>query len=211
MNFWVNIKLYFIVYAKLKINLISIFDEFCLFEQFFWDNNWQISHIKIMRVEKKIKKANKFQFVFVSIASSFVGLINGLLGAGGGSLVVPIYESGMKLEAKKAHATAIATMLPSCIVSGIIYLLGGNFDYLSGGIVSIGVIAGGILGSLLLKVVKNDLLSLVFYFIMIYAGIKLLVWLTTKELNFFVLVSCIIYTQVPFVKKSSFANCWFAM
>lgn len=88
---------------------------------------------------------------------------------------MPIYESGMKLEAKKAHATAIATMLPSCIVSGIIYLLGGNFDYLSGGIVSIGVIAGGILGSLLLKVVKNDLLSLVFYFIMIYAGIKLLV------------------------------------
>lgn len=128
-----------------------------------------------MRVEKKIKKANKFQFVFVSIASSFVGLINGLLGAGGGSLVVPIYESGRKLEAKKAHATAIATMLPSCIVSGIIYLLGGNFDYLSGGIVSIGVIAGGILGSLLLKVVKNDLLSLFFYFIMIYAGIKLLV------------------------------------
>ena len=53
-----------------------------------------------MRVEKKIKKANKFQFVFVSIASSFVGLINGLLGAGGGSLVVPIYESGMKLLAK---------------------------------------------------------------------------------------------------------------
>lgn len=141
-----------------------------------------------MRVEKKIKKANKFQFVFVSIASSFVGLINGLLGAGGGSLVVPIYESGMKLEAKKAHATAIATMLPSCIVSGIIYLLGGNFDYLSGGIVSIGVIAGGILGSLLLKVVKNDLLSLVFYFIMIYAGIKLLVWLKTKELNWIVLV-----------------------
>ena len=129
MNFWVNIKLYFIVYAKLKINLISIFDEFCLFEQFFWDNNWQISHIKIMRVEKKIKKANKFQFVFVSIASSFVGLINGLLGAGGGSLVVPIYESGMKLEAKKAHATAIATMLPSGSVSGILSLLGGTCEY----------------------------------------------------------------------------------
>ncbi len=201
MNFWVNIKLYFIVYAKLKINLISIFDEFCLFEQFFWDNNWQISHIKIMRVEKKIKKANKFQFVFVSIASSFVGLINGLLGAGGGSLVVPIYESGMKLEAKKAHATAIATMLPSCIVSGIIYLLGGNFDYLSGGIVSIGVIAGGILGSLLLKVVKNDLLSLVFYFIMIYAGIKLLVWLTTKELNFFVLVVALYIRKCHLLKN----------
>ena len=127
-----------------------------------------------MRVEQKIKKNSKLKFVFVSIASSFVGLINGLLGAGGGSLVVPLYESGMDLEAKKSHATSIATMLPTCIVSGIIYLLGGNFDWLSGGVITAGVIIGGIIGSILLKFIKNDFLSLVFYFIMIYAGIKLL-------------------------------------
>lgn len=126
-----------------------------------------------MRVEKKIKKTNKLKTILVTIASSFVGLINGLLGAGGGSLVVPLYETGMGLEAKKAHATAIATMLPSCIVSGIIYLVGGKFDYVSGGIVSAGVVLGGVIGSFLLKVIKNDFLSLVFYFIMIYAGLKL--------------------------------------
>lgn len=129
-----------------------------------------------MREVVKIKKSSKLKFILVGIASSFVGLINGLLGAGGGSLVVPLYETGMKLEAKKAHATAIATMLPSCIVSGIVYLVGRQFDYVSGGIVSLGVILGGILGSYLLKVIKNDFLSLVFYFIMIYAGIKLLIW-----------------------------------
>ena len=127
-----------------------------------------------MRVEKKIKKSNKLKNILIAIASSFVGMINGLLGAGGGSLVVPLYESGMKLEAKKAHATAIATMLPICIVSGIIYLVGGKFDYVSGSVVTAGVILGGVLGSMLLKVVKNDLLSLVFYFLMIYAGIKML-------------------------------------
>lgn len=128
-----------------------------------------------MREQVKIKKSNKIKFVLISLASSFVGLINGLLGAGGGSLVVPLYQSGMQLEAKKAHATAIATMLPSCIVSSIVYLLGKQFDYVSGGIVSAGVVLGGILGSLLLKVIKNDFLSLVFYIIMIYAGIRLLV------------------------------------
>ena len=127
-----------------------------------------------MRVEKKIKKSNKLKNILIAIASSFVGMINGLLGAGGGSLVVPLYESVMKLEAKKAHATAIATMLPICIVSGIIYLAGGKFDYVSGSVVTAGVILGGVLGSMLLKVVKNDLLSLVFYFLMIYAGIKML-------------------------------------
>ncbi len=127
-----------------------------------------------MRVEKKIKKSNKLKNILIAIASSFVGMINGLLGAGGGSLVVPLYESGMNLEAKKAHATAIATMLPICIVSGIIYLVGGKFDYVSGSVVTAGVILGGVLGSMLLKVVKNDLLSLVFYFLMIYAGIKML-------------------------------------
>lgn len=65
-------------------------------------------------------------------------------------------------------------MLPSCIVSGIIYLLGGNFDFVSGSIITAGVIIGGVVGSILLKFIKNDFLSLVFYFIMIYAGIKLL-------------------------------------
>ncbi len=127
-----------------------------------------------MRIERKIKKPYKLKSLFVTIASSSVGLVNGLLGAGGGSLVVPLYESGMNLEAKKSHATAIATMLPSCIISGIIYLLNGNFDYVSGGIVTAGVILGGIIGSIILKFIKNDFLSLIFYFIMIYAGVKLL-------------------------------------
>ena len=36
-----------------------------------------------MRIEKKIKKPYKLKSLFVTIASSSVGLVNGLLGAGG--------------------------------------------------------------------------------------------------------------------------------
>lgn len=136
--------------------------------------NTHFPHINRMIERKKIKKVGKIKAIAVAIAASFVGLINGLLGAGGGSLVVPLYQSGLDLEAKTAHATAIATMLPSCLVSGIIYLTRGGFDYVRGSIISAGVILGGIAGAVILKYVKNNLLSLSFYLIMIYAGVRLL-------------------------------------
>lgn len=128
-----------------------------------------------MEKVKKIKKKSLKSLLFVPFASTAVGFINGLLGAGGGSLVVPLYQSSLQLDAKKAHATAIATMLPQCIISGIIYLLRGSNDFSVMSIVTVGVVIGGIIGSLLLKKINNQILSLFFYFVMVYAGIKFLI------------------------------------
>lgn len=130
-----------------------------------------------MREIVKESRLKKYKNFIVGIASVAVGLVNGLLGAGGGSLVVPLYQTAFGMPAKKAHATAIATMLPLCIISSIIYLLGRKFNWLNGSIISLGVVVGGILGALLLKIIDNRLLSIVFYGVMIYSGIKFLVWI----------------------------------
>lgn len=122
---------------------------------------------------KTMKKKKILKNTALIIGGGFVGLINGLLGGGGGTIVVPLYQTA-EMETKKAHATAIATMLPLSIVSGAIYLIKGKFEVSTGMITMAGVILGGIIGALLLKKINSKLLSVIFYGVMVYAGIKMI-------------------------------------
>lgn len=119
-----------------------------------------------------VNKTKKLKNALVVSLGSIVGFINGMLGGGGGSLVVPIYQSLLNMEQKKAHANAIITILPLCIVSSIVYLLKGDYNYYNVGLISVGVFLGGILGTFILKKANNDVLTLSFYIIMFYAGIR---------------------------------------
>lgn len=119
------------------------------------------------------KKKKIIKNTALIIGGGFVGLINGLLGGGGGTIVVPLYQTA-ELETKRAHATAIATMLPLSVVSGAIYLSKGKFPLSTGLVTMAGVILGGIVGALLLKKINSKLLSVIFYGVMVYAGIKMI-------------------------------------
>ena len=50
------------------------------------------------------------------------GFANGLFGSGGGTIVVPAMERFLKVEEHKAHATAIAVILPLSLLSLGVYL-----------------------------------------------------------------------------------------
>ena len=115
---------------------------------------------------------NLIKKIAVVVIGAMVGFLSGLLGGGGGTLVVPTYQSLLGMDAKKAHATAIATILPLCVVSSIVYIVRGGYDYSRMGVISIGVVIGGVIGSLLLKKLSNSFISIVFYSLMLYAGIR---------------------------------------
>ncbi len=108
------------------------------------------------------------------LGGTLTGLANGLFGGGGGMIVVPflIYFAG--LEPKKAHATAIAVILPVTIVSGLIYL--NSFDISLKKLLpsTIGVIVGGVLGAYVLPKLQNSFVMLLFAAIMILAGVRLI-------------------------------------
>ena len=93
---------------------------------------------------------NKKRIIFVT-GGLFVGFLSGFFGGGGGMLVVPLLIFAGKLEEKEAHATAIAVILPLTIVSSVVYVLSGNFDFSVGLPVGIAFIVGGAVGSFLLK------------------------------------------------------------
>ena len=114
------------------------------------------------------------KFFVLGFAGLFIVAVNGFFGGGGGMLVVPALTVILSLEEKKAHATAIAVILPLCLVSGIVYCLKGAFDFKVGGPSTLGIIIGGIAGALLLKNLSNNFLKLIFYGIMFAAGVKMI-------------------------------------
>lgn len=121
--------------------------------------------------QKDISALKKTVLVFIGI---FIGAINGLFGAGGGMLLVPVLTSVLGLEQKRAHATAIAIILPLCVVSSITYALRASFDWSIILPTIIGVTIGGVLGAKLLKKMSNGALTFIFYSLMLFAGLKMI-------------------------------------
>ncbi len=103
-----------------------------------------------------------------------IGFINGFFGGGGGMICVPLLEKMLHLDNKYSHATAIAVILPISFVSAIIYTLGGHIETVPFLTVGIGVLLGGVAGSFLLKFLPSKTIRIIFVFVMLAGGIRLL-------------------------------------
>ena len=116
-----------------------------------------------------MKKRN----VVLSILGLAVGFLNGFFGSGGGSLLVPILKYKERVEPKKAHATAIAVILPLCIVSSFFYIGKGMVDYKLLLWASIGGAAGGFIGAKLLPKIPAKYLKKVFGVVLVITAIRM--------------------------------------
>lgn len=115
------------------------------------------------------------KYIAVSLLSGVSGAINGFFGGGGGMLLVPLLEKMQGLPTKKAHATAIAVILPISASSAATYVLNGHFEWFPFTFTAVGCILGGIAGALLLKKLRPTATALVFALLMVGVGIKLTV------------------------------------
>lgn len=105
-------------------------------------------------------------------AGAAIGAANGLFGGGGGMIAVPVLEK--RLPPARAHATAIAAVLPATAVSAIVYAVGGFFRLPVLLPVSIGAAAGGAIGARLLKKLPDRITGLLFSLLMFAAGMRML-------------------------------------
>ncbi len=114
----------------------------------------------------KKKKAIKNLFF-----GAIIGFFNGLLGAGGGMIAVPVLKKQMQL--KEAHATSISIILPMSIASAVSYILNKSvkisdaIPYLWSGFL------GAVLGIYLLKKVKPAFIKKLFALLMLWAGFRM--------------------------------------
>lgn len=104
------------------------------------------------------------------------GFANGLFGSGGGTIVVPAMERFLKVEEHKAHATAIAVILPLSLLSLAIYLwktgLGQVWQIALWA--SAGGFVGGIVGARLLSKVSGLWLHRIFGAFMLAAAVRII-------------------------------------
>lgn len=100
------------------------------------------------------------------------GAVNGLFGAGGGMVLVPLLIGWLHLPQQKAMATSVAIILPSSAVSLIVYLLNGTVDWGAAWPYLIGGAIGGFLSGRLFRKVSATWLRRGFGALIIYSGIR---------------------------------------
>lgn len=104
----------------------------------------------------------------------FTGLCNGLFGSGGGTLAVPCMEKFLDIVPQKAHATAIAVILPLSVISGLIYFYGVGIPVKDVILAGTGGALGGAVGARLLGRIKEKQLHIIFGIFMIAGGVRMM-------------------------------------
>ena len=124
---------------------------------------------------QKHKKSQIGKKIMLLLLGGMIGFINGFFGGGGGMICVPTLEKALKLDNKRAHATAIAVIFPLSLISCAIYKFKGSIQSLPLLTVGLGVLAGGIAGSISLKYIPSKVLRIIFAIIMFVGGVRLVI------------------------------------
>lgn len=108
------------------------------------------------------------------ISGAAAGLVNGLFGAGGGMVLVPMLIHYGKLEDKKAFSSAVCIILPLCLVSILVYWMKQIFPFHDALPYLFGGLLGGVLGGILFRKVSARFLHKIFGIIIFWGGLRLL-------------------------------------
>lgn len=107
------------------------------------------------------------------IVGLVIGLLSGLLGVGGGVFLVPVLVAFMGFTQHKAQATSLAYIIPVALVSCTVYSYHGSVDYLLSIQIMLGSVTGAIVGAKIMEKLPAAKLKILFGFIMIATGIRM--------------------------------------
>lgn len=122
-----------------------------------------------MNLKESYKKNLK-----LALSGVAVGAVNGMFGAGGGMLTVPLLKKS-GLSQREAHANAVAVILPVSVLSAIFYVMRGSVNISDSlPFIPTGLI-GAYIGTLIIKRISPAWLKRIFGGFMLYAGVRLLI------------------------------------
>ena len=127
-----------------------------------------------MRTTQKGHVTALLGLILIGLAAGFT---NGLLGAGGGTVVVfgiaRVLKDRMK-DGNDVFATALCVMLPVSAVSCLFYLSGGHVSTEGFGAFALPAIVGGAVGGFLLGKIRSDYIKKLFASLVVISGILLI-------------------------------------
>lgn len=106
------------------------------------------------------------------LAGTVAGLLNGLLGTGGGMILVPLLLGPLKLPPKRTFATSVFIMTPICALSAWLYWQQGRISLAQAVPFLLGGLAGGLLCGKLYGKVSAQWLGRIFALLMLYGGVR---------------------------------------
>lgn len=92
-------------------------------------------------------KPHPLALVMVGVAG---GILSGLFGIGGGTIIVPALALWLAMPHKLSAGTSVAAILPTAIVGATSYAVQGNVDWAAAVCLALGIIIGAQVGSHLL-------------------------------------------------------------
>lgn len=113
-------------------------------------------------------------WVTYSLIGLTAGVVNGLLGIGGGTVLIPgmVYLLGVRQH--HAHATSLLIVLPTSLVSMLVYHRQGHIQVASLLGLAVATSIGAVIGAILMNYCRPSLLRKGFALFMLVAGLRML-------------------------------------
>jgi uncharacterized membrane protein YfcA len=101
-------------------------------------------------------------------------LVNGFLGVGGGTVLVPGLTLWLGVEEHEGHGTALAVIVPTALLSALVYAHKGLVDWSLALQIALGGVVGAYAGACLMPRLSAHTLRWVYGSFLLFAGYQLL-------------------------------------
>jgi uncharacterized membrane protein YfcA len=109
------------------------------------------------------------------------GLLSGLFGVGGGTVIVPLLVLILKFDQRLAAGTSLAAIVPTATVGVISYGIHGSVDWVAALILAVGAVGGAQLGTWLLPRVPLTVLRWAFVGFLVVVIVSLFIVIPSRD------------------------------
>ena len=104
------------------------------------------------------------------------GVLSGLIGIGGGTLIIPVLVFLFGFSQQKAQGTTLAMLVPPVgILAAWVYYRHGQVNLPIAGAMVVGFVLGGLIGADVATALPNNVLSKIFGVAMIAIGVRMII------------------------------------
>lgn len=103
------------------------------------------------------------------------GLVSGLTGIGGGTVMVPLLTGLLRLPQRRAHATSLVIVIFVAVAASTLYAERSEVEWLVAAALAVGGVTGAQLGARTMQRVADARLRTIFALFLLLVGLRLLV------------------------------------
>ncbi|MEU1971090.1 sulfite exporter TauE/SafE family protein [Microbacterium sp. NPDC019599] len=138
-----------------------------------------------MTAEPAARAARTPVFFLVCVGIGLIaGLLSGLFGVGGGTIIVPLLVLALKFDQRLAAGTSLAAIVPTATVGVISYAIHGSVAWIPALILAVGAVIGAQIGTWLLPRVSVTALRWGFVAFLAFVIVMLFVVIPSRDAEF---------------------------